>query len=146
MELPRYEIAFRKQYEPLVLNGSLTVVFRPSNRIFPNRRGYILGETISARIIEKIGCDETGFPPIFNDRKIGVTVSSIRVMNLNELTAKDFEGSSPDVHDIHSLERHLENIYKKSMDFFDRKVTKIELSYLTNPLLGNKLEHESDAL
>lgn len=129
MNLPRDEIAFRKQYEPFVLNGSLTVVFRPSNRIFPNRRGYIQGESITARIIEQVGSDEKQIAPVFNHHKVKVTITSIKLMSLDELTAADFEGSSPDVQDIQSLQAHIEAIYQQPMDAFGRLVTRIQLDY-----------------
>lgn len=130
MDLPRHEIAFRKRYETLVLDRSLTVVFRPGNRIYPNRRGYKPGEIITARIIEKPGCDERRLAPLFNDHRARVIVSSIEVMSIASLTAMDFEGSSPDVQDICSLQFHLKSIYGYTIDPFDGEVTRIKLEYI----------------
>ena len=131
MELPRNEIAFRKEYEELVLLNALTTVFRPGNRIFPNWRGYKPGEVITARIIEKCGCDEKEIAPLFNHHKIKVQVASIRTHHIDELTAAHFAGSSPDVHDIQSLKDHLAHIYGKPISAYDDEITRIELAYIS---------------
>ncbi len=130
MELPRDEIAFRKQYQDLVLDRSITTVFRPGNRIYPNWRGYRLGEIVTARIIDECGSDELNIPPLFNEHRVRVGIASLRVAPIDHLTSEDFEGSSPDIHDVESLEEHLRYLYRRPIDAFSRTVTRIGLVYL----------------
>ena len=132
MELPRNEIAFRKEYENGVLLNTLTTVFRPGNRMYPNWRGYKLGEVVTARIIEKCGCDEKEIPPLFNDHKVKVQISGIETVNIEELQDEDFLGSSDDVHDVESLKEHLAYIYGKPISDYDNKITRINLAYISD--------------
>ncbi len=129
MYLPRDVIAFRKEYQQLLVKKALTTVFRPGNRIYPYRRGYKPGEVVTARIIEKCGSDKLGIPPLFNEVKMHVCIKDISVVNIDTLKQQDFMGSSPDVFDIQSLEQHLYYIYEKPIDDFDRQVTTITLDY-----------------
>lgn len=130
MDLPRDEIAFRKEYECLVLERAITTVFRPGDRIYPNWRGYRLGEAVTARIIERCGCDERQIPPVFNDHKVRVQIAGIGVISVARLAAADFAGSSPDVWDVESLKDHLFYIYGKPVAAFGGVVTRIRLRYL----------------
>ncbi|HXI87306.1 MAG TPA: hypothetical protein VNH64_07595 [Parvularculaceae bacterium] len=129
MELRRDEIAFRKQYQDLVLDRSITTVFRPGNRIYPNWRGYKLGEMVTARIIDRCGSDELNIPPLFNEHRIIARIASLKVTTIDDLRPADFEGSSPDIHDIESLEEHLKFIYRRPVEAFNRTVTRIGLVY-----------------
>jgi hypothetical protein len=131
MDLPRDEMAFRKTYEALLLEEAITTVFRPGNRIYPNRRGYRPGETVTARVIEKCGSDELGIPPLFNDIRIPIRISSLAVKAIADVGREDFEGSAPDVFDRESLEEHLTGIYQKPMDCFGGTVTRIQFRYLS---------------
>lgn len=130
MELPRDEIAFRKEYQELVLDRSIRTVFRPGNRVFPNWRGYRLGEIVTARIIDECGSDELNIPPLFNEHRVRVRIASLFVTSIDNLTSEDFAGSSPDIYDVESLEEHLRYIYRRPIDVFSRKVTRIGLEYL----------------
>jgi len=130
MELPRDEMAFRKPYEPLLIERSLRTVFRPGNRVYPNWRGYRPGEVVTARVIERVGSDEREIPPTFNETKIRVRIRSIEVLPVDRLDADHFEGSSPDVRDVESLIDHLSAIYCRPIEAYDRQVTRIELDYL----------------
>lgn len=130
MELPRDEIAFRKEYEELVLERALTTVFRPGNRKYPNWRGYKLGEVVTARIIEECGSDEMEVPPVFNDHKVKAQITDLQVMAIDELSQVDFAGSSPDVSCVKSLEEHLAYIYRQPIEAYDREITRISLSYI----------------
>ncbi len=131
MELPRNEIAFRKEYEDQVLLNQLTTVFRPGNRIFPNWRGYKPGEVVTARIIEKCGCDEREIPPQFNDHKVKVQIASIVTLFVDELTNEHFSGSSSDVHNVESLKEHLAQIYGNPVEHYGNQITRIELAYIS---------------
>lgn len=130
MELPRNEIAFRKEYECLVLDHAITTIFRPGNRVFPNWRGYKPGELVTARIIEVPGCDDLEIPPTFNEHKTRVQIASIETKNINALTEADFEGSSADVYDIESLKAHLLHIYQRPVETYDNLITRIRLAYV----------------
>ena len=129
--LPRDEMAFRKQYEADVLEGRLTTVFRPGNRIYPRWRGYRPGEPVTARIIEHCGDDRLGIAPIFNDVRVPIKIVSIDVVLLWRLSSSDFIGSSKDVTCPKSLQMHLEGIYQ--MDFSDPLtiVSRISFDYLS---------------
>ena len=131
MELPRNEIAFRKEYEELVLLNALTTVFRPGNRVFPHWRGYKPGEVVTARIIEKTGCDELEIPPTFNHHKVKVQIAAIRTYRIDDLLPDHFTGSSPDVTDVASLRDHLAYIYGKPVSHYGDEITRIELAYIS---------------
>jgi len=130
MDLSRDEMAFRKRYEQIVVDRQLTTVFRPGNRIFPRYRGYKLNEIISARIIEKPGCDESNVAPLFNDIRMPLQIAAIETININDLKSAHFEGSSPDVQTVEQLVIHLESIYNQSMSQFDNEITRISFTYL----------------
>jgi hypothetical protein len=130
MLLPRDEMAFRKRYEPLLVGRKITAVFRPGNRVFPNRRGYIAGETVTARVIERCGSDTIGLPPQFNDIRIPIRIKRLAVSCLGCVEDRDFEGSSPDVFDKTSLIEHLAWIYRQPIDCFGGTVTQIRFEYL----------------
>lgn len=129
VELPRDEMAFRMRYQRLLLARRITTVFRPGNRIHPNWRGYILGETVVARVIERPGSDAHGIPPLFNDLRIPIRIRGLEVKGLNEFTAEDFVGSSPDVMDVADLIAHLNEIYDTPIAAFAGQVTRIRFDY-----------------
>ena len=130
LNLPRDEMAFRSDYEELLLNQSLTTVFRPGNRLYPNWRGYEQGEIITGRIIERCGCDIKNIPPLFKNLKILLKIAKIEILFTKKLNTQDFEGSSADVVDIDSLDKHISAIYNKSLSEYDNTVTRIVLEYL----------------
>jgi hypothetical protein len=133
LSLPRDEMAFRKRYESLLLMGRITTVFRPGNRVFPMWRGYKRGETITARVIERPGCDVAGYPPVFNDVQISITIADIEVLPVAALRPHHFVGSSPDVVDVPSLEAHLFEIYGEPLSAYDNLLTRIALQYAPDP-------------
>ena len=130
LEMPRDEMAFRRQYEPLLLARTLTTVFRPGNRIWPNWRGYQPDEVVFARVIIQPGSDAQGIPPQFTAARIPIQIASIAVLALDALTAADFIGSSPDVHDTASLLAHLADIYEQPLSAVGNVVTRIQFAYL----------------
>ncbi|MCF7798395.1 hypothetical protein K9M74_00670 [Candidatus Woesearchaeota archaeon] len=130
LELPRDEIAFRKEYESLVEHGLLTTIYRPGNRIYPEWRGYKPGELVTARVIQQPGNDALMIPPRFKDIARPVKIKNIQLKSLDELSAQDFMGSSPDVQSVNDLINHLQWIYTKTPAEYNNQVTKIELEYL----------------
>ena len=130
MDLPRDEMAFRKLYQPLVVERKLTTVFRPGNRLFPNYRGYKLHEVITARIIEVPGSDEKNVAPQFNEIKMPVQISHIEKLDLSAMTEQHFEGSSPDVQSVDDLIEHLGSIYSRPPEEYNHEVTRIAFSYI----------------
>jgi hypothetical protein len=127
--LPRNEMAFRKRYRGFLVDRSLTTVFRPGCRIFPNWRGYREGEVVSARIISRVGSDELGIPPEFDDFRRPIRIESLRHCALDLLDDDAFCGSSPDVFDRESLVVHLGAIYPAPLEAFGNCITRIGFSY-----------------
>lgn len=130
LELPRDEMAFRLEYEPLMIARTLTTVFRPGNRLWPNWRGYQPGEIVTGRVIARPGSDALGIPPEFTPARYPIQIGTINVMAPDALTVTDFIGSSPDVCDIPSLLDHLMSIYGKPLSTFGDLVTRINFTYL----------------
>lgn len=144
MDLPRDEMAFRKTYEKLLLQKAITTVYRPGTRVYPNRRGYLVGETVMARVIERCGSDELGIAPVFNAIRIPIRISSLTVKTIDDFNDGDFEGSSPDVYDRDSLARHLAGIYRKPIECFGDTVTRIQFRYLDGNVCAEPWFHRSD--
>ncbi len=133
VDLPRDEMAFRKQYQSLLLDRRITTVFRPGDRLFPAWRGYAPGETITVRVIARHGSDTLGVAPVFNAVRLPVRILDVVVSPVDVLAAVDFEGSSPDVSNTSSLVQHLEAIYEKPISAFGGLVTRIRFEYLDGP-------------
>jgi hypothetical protein len=129
LDMPRDEMAFRRRYEPLLFARTLTTVFRPGNRLWPNWRGYRLNEIVTARVIARPGSDALGIPPEFTTTRTRIEIVDIRVLPPEALTAEDFVGSSPDVHDVASLRIHLLGIYGRPLSAFGDVVTRIQFAY-----------------
>ncbi len=127
--LPRDEMAFRRRYQALLRDRRITTVFRPGDRIWPNWRGYIVGETVTARVIEQVGCDELRLAPRFNSVRVPIRIQDLAVLDIDSLTGEDFHGSSPDVSDKDSLLAHLFEIYGQPIEAYGRKVTRIRFTY-----------------
>jgi hypothetical protein len=123
-------MAFRADYEKVVSEQSLTTVFRPGNRIFPNWRGYKQGEIITGRIIDRCGCDIENIAPLFKPSKISLRIAKIDMILAAEICPQDFNGSSWDVTDLRSLDQHIYKIYNKFLSEYDNIVTRIQLEYL----------------
>ncbi len=130
LELPRDEMAFRLEYEPLMRARTLITVFRPGNRLWPNWRGYQPGEIVTGRVIARPGSDALGIPPQFTPARFPIQIGTINVMAPDALTPDDFFGSSPDVQDVPALLDHLMSIYGKPLSAFDDLVTRITFTYL----------------
>ncbi len=128
--LPRDEMAFRKQYQRLLLDRKITTVFRPGDRLYPAWRGYAPGETITVRVIARHGSDAQGVPPVFNSVRLPVRIADVVVAPVEDLGPADFVGSSPDVTDMPSLLQHLQSIYEKPISAFGGLVTRIRFAYL----------------
>jgi hypothetical protein len=128
--LPRDEMAFRKAYQPLLVDRSLTTVFRPGDRRYPAWRGYAEGEKITARVISRPGCDARGIAPRFNTFRATVRIGEVRVLPVAALTPADFAGSSPDVVDPPSLLAHLLAIYGRPIEAYGGIVTHIRFTYI----------------
>lgn len=129
LDMPRDEMAFRRRYEPMLFDRTLTTVFRPGDRLWPNWRGYRQGENVTARVIARPGSDALGIPPEFTDTRISIGIVDIRVSSPEALTADDFLGSSPDVQDPQSLRAHLLWIYGRPLSAFGDVVTRIQFVY-----------------
>jgi hypothetical protein len=130
LDMPRDEMAFRRRYEPMLFARTLTTVFRPGNRLWPNWRGYRRNEIVAARVIARPGSDALGIPPEFTSTRTMIEIVEIKVLAPEALTADDFLGSSPDVHDAESLLVHLLGIYGRPLSAFGDVVTRIQFAYV----------------
>ena len=75
--------------------------------------------------------DRYEIAPVFNPVQRLVRIESIEVKPIEELTAEDFIGSSPDAHDIESLKFQMGLIYDQSPESFEGSdVTRITIHYL----------------
>ena len=129
LELRRDEMAFRREYEALLLARTLTTVFRPGDRRWPKRRGYRPGESVTARVIARCGSDALRLPPEFTDARIAIRIASVELYDPATMTPDHFVGSSPDVHDRQSMLQHLLHIYGEPIDAFGGVVTRIAFQY-----------------
>jgi len=133
LNLPADEIAFRRIYQNLLEQERLTTVFRPGGRGRKDYRGYAEGDIIKAKVLQNVGADWAGVAPEFvPDFEKRIRIISNQQKALDSLTEKDFEGSSPDVHDVESLRYHLGVIYNLSPESLNGKsfVTKIGFEYV----------------
>lgn len=129
MGLSREEMYFRRVYEPLVCSGVLRTVFRSGIRVYPQNKGYSLGEIVTARVLLVPGDDKYLRPPIFSEVSRRIRIATIAVSGIDQLRPEDFIGSSPDVYDKTSLQYHLGLIYNLPPDAFS-VVTRFGLEYL----------------
>lgn len=129
LDMPRDEMAFRRRYEPMLFARTLTTVFRPGDRLWPNWRGYRHGEIVTARVIARPGSDALGIPPEFTSTRILIEIVDIKVFAPEALAAGHFVGSSPDVQDPGSLLSHLLGIYGRPLSDFGDVVTRIQFVY-----------------
>ena len=131
--LRRDEITFRKIYTPLVKARTVTTIFRPGRRLCKDPKGYCKGETVTLRIVEKVGADWANVPGQLRD-DVGERVEILDVVcvPLGSLSSADFSGSTPDVFDQQSLRYHLGTLYNLSPDELDKEtpVTKTTFRYL----------------
>lgn len=128
--LPRDEMAFRSYYQPLLISQTLTTVFRPGDRSWPNWRSYMVGEIVTARVIRHCGSDALGIAPVFTSIRIPIRILSVRVALVNQLEVADFTGSSPDVADRQGLIDHLLEIYGLPIEDYGSQITRITFAYL----------------
>ncbi len=124
-----FELWFRKIYQPLLEDRSLTAALRPDNRIFPSSKGMKMGEVVKIKIIALPGDDERKIQATLLDSfEILVRIEELVVKRIKELNPKDFVGMSPDCQSKESAKFHLGLIYDRIFTDED-KVTVIKWSY-----------------
>lgn len=126
-------IAFRKVYKDLVKMKRITTVFRPTARLCGDFRGYCKDQIVTIGIIDKVGADWGGLPPVFLDEAFGkIKITEIEAKKIKDLTIDDFLNSSPDVQNTETLKYHLGLIYNLSQEDINDEsmVTKIQFEYL----------------
>lgn len=133
VDLPRDEMAFRKDCQRLLLSQAITAVFRPGDRRFPAWRGYAPGEVVTARVIARVGSDALGVPPVFNDVRVPIRIDDVTLLEAATLGPEDFAGCAPDVVDVATLTAHLEGIYQRPLAAYGGVVTRIRFHYLAPP-------------
>lgn len=131
MKYPRNEIWIRKVYEDLVKEEKLKVMFRPGERICDGKKEKCFhpGEEVLLRVLERPGDSERNIEPQFTGTVRKAKIKEMKEIKIEELTEKDFEGSSPDVQNIEQLKYHFGLVYNLSLVEIE-KVTKIEIEYL----------------
>lgn len=133
LQLNPNEMALRRMYEPLIQTKLLTTVFRPQRRLCGDRRGYCQGQIVTLRIIANVGADWAGVPPRFmSGLRKRVVINKVEAKQLQQLTKRDFIGSSPDVYDRRTLRTQLGLIYNLPLSRLGPKavVTRIQFVYL----------------
>jgi shikimate dehydrogenase len=106
------EMAFRKIYWQLLEKEKITTVFRPGKRLSGMPKAYMLDQIVYAKVIDNIGADWAGVPPLFvSDLSKTIQIKSIKAKRIGDLELDDFRGSSPDVFNADSLRFHLGAIY-----------------------------------
>ncbi len=130
MDLHHAELAFRRQYQDLLLAGRITAVFRPGIRVPPKRDAFAVGDVVTARVMERRGCHRLGLPPVFNDIRIPVQITRLEVMTIDGLRDEDFEGSLPDVRDKETLREHLADLSDQPVACIGSAVTRIQFRYI----------------
>jgi hypothetical protein len=126
---PRDEIWLRKVYEPEVVSGSLTRIFKPGDRTYPNHKGFKIGEQIKIRVVEIPGNDQTNCVPIVKNYYRKATIDSIIVTAIDSLKKEDFIGSSKDIYNKNSLRYNLGLLYNDVPESFN-KISIIEIKYI----------------
>jgi len=131
MKYPRNEIWVRKVYEELILNGKLTTLFRPGDRIGDNKKTkyFNKGEGVIVRVLEKPGDEERNIEPEFSPLIRKARIKEMKKVDLSSLLREDFEDSYPNVTNQDTLRYNLGLTYNKRPDSFSR-VTKIKIKYL----------------
>lgn len=130
--LPKDEMAFRLVYRHLLVDESITVVFRPGKRLCGEYRGYCVNQRVTAKIIEHLGSDRERIPPVFlSEPQKSIVIRSVTPIKLTDLRPSDFFGSSPDVQSVEDLRWHLGLIYNISYKELtdDAMVTKFVFNY-----------------
>ena len=130
---PRNEIWFRKIYADLIRDRRVTAIFRPGRREDDHAKGFLIGETLRIKIVDKVGADWAGiYGQVRSDFEMTVRVLDIVFKPIGELTAEDFKGSTPDVHDTESMVYHLGVLYNLPPEELTAQtiVTKTTFEYL----------------
>ncbi|MFZ2151242.1 MAG: hypothetical protein WAZ12_02655 [Candidatus Absconditicoccaceae bacterium] len=124
--LDRNGIAFR-QNEKFLLDNDKITVYRPGNRIYPNEKGWKIGEVVKTRIINIPGNDKEGIYPVFAPEAGLVKITNIQLL-------KD-----SDLKDIPQIIEHVKSVYIHTKDF--NLLTKIDMEKVNSSnLIDNSLE------
>lgn len=127
------EMAFRKVYKGLLEEKKVTTIFRPGRRACGDYRGYCPDQTVTLKVLDKVGADWAMLPPEFLDGfSREVVVTGVEIKKLKDLTDSDYEGATPEIRDRESLVYNLGIIYNLPCEEFtdDFLVTKTTFAYL----------------
>lgn len=123
--LDRNEMAFRHHERNLLDQNDITV-YRPWNRIYPQKKWYKTWEVIRARVIDIPWSDKENIPPVFNNE-----VKLLKIINMNIIKDKDVDNPL--------VINNLKSIYTDIEDF--TILTKIQMrQVLKNNLFDNSSE------
>ncbi len=137
MYLDRDEIGLRQEDENDLLAKERLTIFRPGNRIYPQKRWFMQWEVVKARIIDKPWNDREKIAPTFSTIVKLVKIQTIKVLRQEELIEDDFRNSLEYVQSSEDVKKYLENIYKE----IPETITKIDINELdTENLIDNANE------
>lgn len=137
MYLDRDEIGLRQEDENDLLAKERLTIFRPGNRIYPQKRWFIQWEVVKARIIDMPWNDREKIAPTFSTIVKLVKIQTIKVLRQEDLIENDFRDSLEYVQSSEDVKKYLENIYKE----IPETITKIDINELdTENLVDNTNE------
>lgn len=137
MYLDRDEIGLRQEDKKDLVTKERLTIFRPGNRIYPQKRWFTQWEVVKARIIDKPWNDREKKAPTFSTIVKLVKIQTIKVLRQKDLIEDDFHNSLEYVQSPEEVKRYLENIYKEVPE----TITKIDIKELdTGNLIDNANE------
>lgn len=119
----RNEIGLRREDENDFHTKDSLTIFRPDDRIYPQKKWFIPGEVVKLRIIDKPWNDLENIAPKFSNIEKLVKIQAIKVLEKKELTQDDFEHSLSYVQSPEDVSKYIKNIYNKDPEI----ITKIDI-------------------
>jgi len=137
MYFDRNEIWFRKEDEKDFITKNQLTIFRPGNRIYPQKKWFTEWEVVKARILDKPWDDIENRIPVLSKIVKLVKIQAIKILNQKNLTEDDFASSLAYIQSQEDVKRYIENIYKENSE----TITKIDIENLnTQNLIDNTNE------
>ena len=124
--MKKFEFWFRKEYEQLIRQRSLTQFVRPGVRLSPEPKGTHVGASVLVRFLDKPGTQNS--EPVLNPYSVEAVVTKLEVKKIEEMNAKDFEGATPDAASSEGVINQLERIYERPFSLEDT-VTVFKIVY-----------------
>ena len=129
----RNHITVRRLYNSFVEDRSLTTIFRPGVRLYPNEKSYRDGQLALVKILQVPGNDVYGIEPVHFDNDFPVRVERSVATRLIDVEPSLFSSAGPDINSLDTLRFNLANIYNlsyKEVFSDDFEVTYTTFKYL----------------